>query len=116
MQKLNLTRRTILASILTAAAANNKTGNESEPTANESTESETETNSASDGPNQVRFTHLAPDTGAVDLYGDGSRAFEGIERHQQSDYKYYEPNATGTVHITPAGASLDDALLESTLS
>lgn len=121
MQKLNLTRRTILASIPTvatgtfsmSAAANNETGNESKPTANESTESETETTSASDDPNQVRLTHLAPDIGAVDLYGDGSRAFEGIERHQQSDYKYYEPNATGTVHITPAGASLDDALLES---
>lgn len=118
----NVTRRSVLAAIPVATgtiplttAANNESANTTENTNETESETESTSNSNPDTPNQVRLTHLAPDIGAVDLYADGKKTFT-IEQHQQSDYKYYEPGATGTVIITPKGGSKDDPLLETNVS
>lgn len=115
----NITRRSVLAAIPVATgtiplttAANNESDHapNGPPEASEqATDGETDSNP--DTPNQVRLTHLAPDIGTVDLYADGRQTFT-TEQHQQSDYKYYEPGATGTVTIAPKGSDTHDALLE----
>lgn len=111
----NITRRSILASIPVTtgalsmpAAGNNETNDTNESDAPQ----EPETERVPYDSNQVRLTHLSPDAGPVDIYADGERAFSGIETHQQSDFEYYEPGVTGTAHVTRAGESVDNALLE----
>lgn len=118
----NPTRRSVLAAIPVAtgtftmsAAANNGSANTNNETTTQGNTTDNEPDTDPDTPNQVRLTHLSPDSGAVDLYADGRKTFTTAPL-KQSEYKYYEPGATGTATVTQKGGSRDNPLLSRDVS
>ncbi|RQG95468.1 DUF4397 domain-containing protein [Natrarchaeobius chitinivorans] len=62
---------------------------------------------------QTRSAHLSPDAPDIDVYVDGELVRESLAYRTVTDYRDLEPG-TYTIQVVPAGADLDEAVLEET--
>jgi hypothetical protein len=60
--------------------------------------------------NMVRVMHASPDAPAVDIYVNGSAVLTNVPFFAYSDYLML-PDGTYNIAVTPAGGSLDEAVL-----
>jgi hypothetical protein len=64
--------------------------------------------------NMVRVMHASPDAPAVDVYVDGQAVLTNVGFFAYSNYLSL-PDGTYNIAVTPAGASIDDAVLSGPL-
>jgi len=64
---------------------------------------------------EVRVIHASPDAPAVDVFVDGSSVLEGVTFKTVSDYLEL-PGATYDVAVAPAGAGVDNAVIDTSVT